>query len=470
MLEGSNKAALAAAAFAAAAEQNEAVLNALRRKELNEIHERIQAALDVFEAEETFDGGGGSGDDDDSEDGGGGGEGASAEALEAAKEKLMVMLLEYKTTCSSRRAVLGQMDAGLAKLVEIAADGGGGGAAAATPRDDDAEVEALVEAAESAAVGEMAEGMRGQQAQLRALHGEQISLLTGRLAELAPNLAVAEQREAGLRAALDAADATAARAAADRHALVGEVGALERAARLAAARAREAAAAGDAKRAADREAAKAAKAEVETQRRRADAAEAAAAALDARQKDELAAAEARLTAERERRERAEAELASARADGDAARAAAGETSGAAEELEEARRQLTEANATNVRLHALADERKAEGEAEVERVREEAAESIASLMEKLKAIKQRMQDKERQASESGNELEQLQQALADAKRAEAEALDARLAGRREAGAAAGCRRRGARRRRRRGRARRRRRGGGGGRRGARRSDR
>ena len=176
VLEGSNKAALAAAAFAAAAEQNEAVLNALRRKELNEIHERIQAALDVFETEETFDGGGGSGDDDDSEDGGGGGEGASAEALEAAKEKLMVMLLEYKTTCSSRRAVLGQMDAGLAKLVEIAADGGGGGAAAATPRDDDAEVEALVEAAESAAVGEMAEGMRGQQAQLNALHGEQISL------------------------------------------------------------------------------------------------------------------------------------------------------------------------------------------------------------------------------------------------------------------------------------------------------
>ena len=107
VLEGSNKAALAAAAFAAAAEQNEAVLNALRRKELNEIHERIQAALDVFETEDTFDGGGGSGDDDDSDDGGGGGEGASAEALEAAKEKLMVMLLEYKTTCSSRRAVLG---------------------------------------------------------------------------------------------------------------------------------------------------------------------------------------------------------------------------------------------------------------------------------------------------------------------------------------------------------------------------
>ena len=107
MLEGSNKVALAAAAFAAAAEQNEAVLNALRRKELNEIHERIQAALDVFETEDTFDGGGDSDDDDSEDGGGGGGEGASAEALEAAGGGWR-MLLEYKTTCS-RRAVLGQM-------------------------------------------------------------------------------------------------------------------------------------------------------------------------------------------------------------------------------------------------------------------------------------------------------------------------------------------------------------------------
>ena len=86
-------------------------------------------------------------------------------------EFLVLQLLEYKTTCSSRRAVLGQMDAGLAKLVEIAADGGGGGgAAAATPRADDDEVEALVEAAESAAVGEMAEG-KGETYVLRSMKG-----------------------------------------------------------------------------------------------------------------------------------------------------------------------------------------------------------------------------------------------------------------------------------------------------------
>ena len=62
----------------------------------------------------------GNGDDDEGGDGGGDDDDDDDIAFNSVKEKLMVLLMDYRKTCTSRKSLLTTMDTGLARLLKEA--------------------------------------------------------------------------------------------------------------------------------------------------------------------------------------------------------------------------------------------------------------------------------------------------------------------------------------------------------------
>lgn len=345
---------------AAMAQANEAVLQTLRRKELEEIHERIAQALVQYEtraAEAT----GSGGIDDGDEDGEAGTDGEDQDiAFSSIKDKLMVLLLDYRKTCNNRKSVLTTMDAGLSKMLKDAErDLAAADTDASQASEPDSAENVMAAHLEARPVETFAAETKDRQQKLREVHEHQVSMLQDHISAMAEPLAASEQRGAQLDAEIELAQRRLARANADVRALTDELQSLEGQGKSLAQRLRERENMNEAKARTQLGNTQQVKAEAERARQKCEQLEGTLQALEARNKEEIAALQASLNDALAQRDAAQAELPPLQEQLAAALAAHSGNDELQAALEQARRQLAEAKSSALRMHETFEARRSE---------------------------------------------------------------------------------------------------------------
>ena len=346
---------------AAMAQANEAVLQTLRRKELEEIHERIAQTLDQYETRVAATTGG-DGTDDGDEDGDAGGDDEDQDniAFGSIKDKLMVLLLDYRKTCNDRKSVLTTMDAGLSRMLKDAEKDLAAADTDAPPASEpDSAESVLVAHLEARPVETFAAETTVRQQKLREVHEHQVSMLQEHISAMAEPLAASEQRGAQLDAEIELAHRRLARATADVRALTDELQSLEGQGKSLAQRLKERENMNETKARTQLGNTQQVKADAERARQKCEQLEGTLQALEARNKEELAALQASLNDALAQRDAAQAELPPLQ---EQLAAALGAHSGNDElqaALEQARRQLAEAKSSALRMHESFEARRSE---------------------------------------------------------------------------------------------------------------
>ena len=422
---GPERPSATAASAAVMPHASEAMLAALRRKELQEIHLRIAETLALYDTKGRAAGG----EDDDGQDDG---EEDSAEkndlAFSSIMDNLMVLLMDYLKTCNSRKSLLATMDAGLTKLLKDAEkEQAKADAASSDPSSSDAAEQVLMEQQGAKPVDVLAADTNERKQVLRGLHEQQVSMLQEHISSIESPLAASEQRGAQLEAEVALVLGRASRANADMQALVDEVQSLEGQGKATAQRLKERDNSNEAKTRTQLGSQQQMKADFERERMRAEQLDASLQGLEARHKEELAALQSSLKDALAQRDAAQAELPSLQEQLAAARSGQAGSEELQTALDEARQQLAEQKSSALRMHETLEARRNECvaappalvpgsvtispfeparcacllrsiEAEREAERKTAQTELAGLTLKMDGLRQQMQKQEKEFQE------------------------------------------------------------------------
>ena len=353
-LGGPERPSAAAPSAAVMPHASEAMLAALRRKELQEIHLRIAETLALYDTQGRTVGG----EDDDGQDDG---EEDSAEtndlAFSSIMDNLMVLLMDYLKTCNSRKSLLATMDAGLTKLLKDAEkEQARADLASSDPSSTESAEQVLMEQQGATSVDVLAADTNERKQALRGLHRQQVSMLQEHISSIESPLAASEQRGAQLEAEVALALGRASRANADMQALVDEMQGLEGQGKAIAQRLKERDSSNEAKTRTQLDSQQQMKADFERERMRAEQLDASLQGLEARHKEELATLQSSLKDALAQRDAAQAELPSLQEQLAAARSGQAGSEELQNALDQARQQLAEQKSSALRMHETLEAR------------------------------------------------------------------------------------------------------------------
>lgn len=347
----------ASASTAVMPHASEAVLAALRRKELHEIHLRIAETLSLYDTKGRTAGG----EDDDGQDDG---EEDSAEtndlAFSSIMDNLLVLLMDYLKTCNSRKSVLATMDADLTKLLKDAEkEQASADLASSDPSSSDSAEQVLMEQPGATSVDVLAADTNERKQVLRGLHKQQVSMLQEHISSIESPLAASEQRGAQLEAEVALVLGRASRANADMQALADEVQSLEGQGKAIAQRLKERDHSNEAKTRTQLDSQQQMKADFERERMRAEQLDASLQGIEVRHKEELATLQSSLKDALAQRDAAQAELPSLQEQLAAARSGQAGSEELRNALDEAGQQLAEQKSSALRMHETLEARRNE---------------------------------------------------------------------------------------------------------------